>query len=117
MQGGRFNERLVFQRRTFVDDGYGNKEGGDWEDQFEMRANVRPRLGGETVIAQRLTGLQPLLITVRKCSKSDQIQVGWRAKKAANPTVIYDITSPTTDVTGKRKELEMVAQTGIATSG
>lgn len=115
MQGGRFKERLTFQKRRTEADGLGNSE-GDWVDQFQLKANVRPRLGGETVIGQRLVGLQPVLITVHKCSMSNEITSGWRAKHAVTG-VIYDITSPLADVTGKGKEYEMVAQTGMTQGG
>lgn len=91
MPAGELRERVAFDRRPTVDDGYGNVE-GEWVEQFTVWARVRPLRGSETVIAERLAGVQPATITVRRSSDTAQIAVGWRARDTRTGTV-YDITA------------------------
>ena len=76
---GQLNRRVTFQRRGEIDDGYGNSITGDWTDQFSVSARVQPKLGGEEVIASRLTGVQPLIVTVRSSMQTRLVTPAWRA--------------------------------------
>lgn len=78
-----------------------------------MFARLQPRYGGEAVIASRLTGVQPVLITVRRSSQSRRIVSGWRAVDARDGTV-YAITSPAADMDQSGAFLEVMATTGRA---
>lgn len=111
---GQLNRRLTFQARAAIPsgDGAGNYE-GDWADQFTVSARVLPRFGGETVLASRLTGTQPVTITVRSSSDTRRITADWRAIDAREGTV-YAITSPAMDPAEDGAFLEMMATTGRA---
>ncbi|MEI5682352.1 MULTISPECIES: head-tail adaptor protein [unclassified Mesorhizobium] len=76
---GSLSERIVFQVRGEVDDGYGNPITGPFADQFTEPARLAPRLGSEPVIAARLTGVQPFLLTVRSSIRTREITPAWRA--------------------------------------
>jgi head-tail adaptor len=47
-----------------------------------IAARVQARLGGEEVVASRLAGVQPLILTVRSSSQTRQVTSGWRAYDA-----------------------------------
>jgi head-tail adaptor len=79
---GDLRERVTFQRRGELSDGFGNEVTGDWADQFTVAARVQARLGGEEVVASRLAGVQPLILTVRSSSQTRQVTSGWRAYDA-----------------------------------
>jgi head-tail adaptor len=66
MAAGELREMLRFDRRvTIPDDGYGNTQ-GTWEPfAGPCPARIAPAAGSEDVLAERLTGLQPVEITVR----------------------------------------------------
>ncbi|MGQ3674259.1 head-tail adaptor protein [Xanthobacter sp. TB0139] len=109
---GDLRGRVMFQARSIAPDGAGNHEAG-WVNQFERRAYVRPRLGGEAVVAARLEGITTLTITVRACSATRQIQADWRAVDARTGA-IYALTCAPVDPDGRRQWLEMMATTGRA---
>lgn len=89
---GALSERVVFQRRGAIPDGHGNEIAGDWTDQFDEPARLRPRIGGEEVLGARLTGVQPFVLTVRSSARTRTITPAWRAVDARTGTV-YEITS------------------------
>jgi SPP1 family predicted phage head-tail adaptor len=112
MSAGMLRERLAFERRATGDDGYGN-EGpfGDWERQFECHAGARPLRGSETVIAARLQGVQPYILTVRMSSNTRQVDASWRAVDLNDPKRIFNIKTAA-DPDGKNRWIEMLAETG-----
>jgi head-tail adaptor len=106
---GELRERVAFDRRALVSDGYGNEE-GDWEEQFVEPARIRPLRGGEQVMASRLQGVQPVIIKVRVSSKTRQIETDWRARDVRT-NVIYALhTTANTDE--KKKYFEILATAG-----
>jgi head-tail adaptor len=113
MAAGRLRERLSFQKRTEVDDGFGNVVSGPFETQFTVSARVQPRMGSEPIIAQRLQGVQPVTITVRSSSDTRQITSAWRAVDARDASRIYNIR--TAVPTEKGDFVEMLADDGPAT--
>lgn len=84
-------EKLHFQTRTEVDDGFGNPVSGDFATVFTEPARLRPGIGSETVIAARLAGTQPFTITVRSSVRTRTITPAWRAVDARNSARIFDI--------------------------
>jgi SPP1 family predicted phage head-tail adaptor len=91
LSAGQLRDRVTFQARGVVDDGYGNEVSGPWADQFTVAANIRPARGREEVLAQRLQGVRPTEIEVRWSSQTDQIRPEWRAINARKPDEIYAI--------------------------
>jgi len=112
--GGDLRERVTFQRRATVDDGYGNEVAGPWVDQFTVAALVASAPGREEVLAQRLQGVRPIEITVRRSSQTAQVQPDWRAVNARNTTEIYNIRD-VRDPTGQRAWLILTCTLGAAT--
>lgn len=109
---GDLRERIAFDARAEAPDGYGNVQ-TDWVEQFTVAAKVRPLRGGEDVMAGRLAGRQPMVITVRQSSDTRQITAEWRARDARAGT-IYAISGTPTDPDGRRAWLEILATGGPA---
>lgn len=111
---GRQREKLLFQVRANVDDGYGNTQSGDWETQFTSAAELIPLKGGEPVIAARLTGVQPYIIRIRGSSQSRSVTTAWRAVDARNQSRIFNIRS-IANTDQKNAWLDIMAEDGVAT--
>lgn len=112
IKAGQLRDRLTFQKRATTDDGYGNTEGA-WTDQFTIAARVQPLKGGEEVLAGRLTGTQPVVISVRTETRTKRITAGWRAVDARTGTV-YALTSPSADMEERGLFLTIMATSGVA---
>jgi head-tail adaptor len=89
MPAGRLRERVWFEHRAATDDGHGNVE-GPWVRRFSVAAEIAPRLGSETVLAARLSGVQPFTITVRGSSETRAVTTDWRMVNARTDAV-YNI--------------------------
>jgi head-tail adaptor len=113
MTGSRHRrERVEFQVRAMVDDGMGNVQSGEWVTMHTCAARVMPKLGGENVLAQRLTGTQPMLITVRGCGALRDLATDWRVRDVRK-NIAYDITSISNpDERGKFIEVLAIAGQG-----
>jgi len=95
MTAGEMRERVAFDRRTTVDDGYGNPVTGPFVEQFVVDARISPLKGGEAVMADRLTGRQPVIIKVRWSAATAQIHPGWQARdvRKGTPFNVTDIAN------------------------
>jgi head-tail adaptor len=113
MQAGDLRERIGFYRRVETDDGAGNVLAGyaDVPD-FILSAAVVPKLGGEAVLAGRLTGTNLVNVTVRRSSQSLQVSTEWLAKDERSG-VIFNLRS-IIDPDQKRQWLEMLCERGVA---
>jgi hypothetical protein len=80
---GQLREKVAFDERANQSDGYGNEE-GDFVEQFQRRAGFTFLRGGETVIAGRLEGRQPIVVRVRADSSTRRIQPDWRMRDLRN---------------------------------
>jgi SPP1 family predicted phage head-tail adaptor len=111
-KAGELRERLKFEKRISVDDGYGNLE-GNWADQFTLNARLRPKLGGEDVLQERLAGRQPFTVTLRFSVKSEQITPEWRAINIKSGKIlnIRSVSNPDE----KRQWIELMVDEGVAT--
>ncbi|WP_211341190.1 phage head closure protein [Paracoccus methylarcula] len=111
------NKRATFQSRTQVDDGYGNKVGA-WPGEqgvpdgydFIRWCNVRYLRGGESVMASRLQGRQPVIVTVRKDPSTDTITPDMRCLIAGRAYNIREFPRPSDN----RLYLEFMAESGVA---
>lgn len=90
---GDLSERVAFASETSAADDYGNEVSG-YTDQFTVWAGIRFLRGTEPVIAQRLQGVQPVIITVRASSDTNQVDTSWRARDVRSGTV-FNIRSVT----------------------
>jgi len=92
MQIGELRDRVTFAQPASVSDEYGNEESG-FADQFTVAANVLYVRGGEQVMAARLEGRQPVVLTIRSSSDSVRIAPGWKATDARDASRIFNIRS------------------------
>lgn len=111
---GKLREKLLFQRRAVVDDGFGNEVAGDWETQFTAAADLIPLRGGEPVLAARLTGVQPFIIRIRSCIAARAVNTAWRAVDARQTSRVFNITAAV-DPDNKNAWIDMMATQGVAT--
>lgn len=109
---GDLRDRLRFEQRAVLDDGYGNPVSGEFAEQFSRWAEVKPMRGGEDVLAARLQGTQPIMIRVRYDSLTKTITPEWRAVDVRNGTV-YAIRTAV-DMERRRMWIEMMAEAGVA---
>lgn len=109
---GRLTRRLRFESPAPVQDGLGNVEAG-WHPQFTVAAEVFARSGGEQVLAARLSGVQPVEITVRLSSATARISAAWRAVDVRTGEV-FALVSPPFDLDGKRAFHKMLGQSRAA---
>jgi hypothetical protein len=112
---GELRHRVAFDKRQDVNpdapDDLGNIQ-SVFVEQFVVSAKVQAKFGGETVIAARLQGQQPVTIIVRQSSKTNLITPDWRARDARDGTeyAIRSIVDP--DDSGAWWEI--ITQTGAA---
>lgn len=112
---GALRAKLTFQSRGDVTDGWGGTvPGGAFTDQFTVSAALRPLRGSEAVMAARLQGQQPYVVTVRQSALTRQITSNWRAVDANNPSRVFAITAPPTDPDMKNAWLEILVTEGEA---
>lgn len=72
---GLLRESVVFQQHAL--DGNGDRL-GPWTDEFAAPARVLARTQGETVLAQRVAGTQPVEVTLRLDRFSARVDTDWR---------------------------------------
>ena len=108
---GTLRSLLHFQRRSVVDDGFGNEVTGEYETVFTDAAELKPRMGSEPVIASRLQGVQPYTIRVRANTSTRSIDATGRAVDARTGGV-FAIVSPFVDMDQRGAYLEGLATVG-----
>lgn len=111
---GDLRHRLLFQRRSDADDGWGNiiEGAGPFETVFSVRAAMQPKFGTETVMAARLAGQQPYVVTVRASMQMAAVTPAWRLVDARNSNRIFAITAPVTDPDGRNQWRELLVMEG-----
>lgn len=108
MEAGKLTYRFHLQRRAADENG---DRLGVWTTEATVWANIRFLRGSEPVIAQRLQGVQPAVITVRTSTLSRQVDNSWRAVDArSNQVWAIQTAIPTDD----RAWIEITATSGRA---
>lgn len=121
MQAGDLRSKVGFYKRpasgNSPDSDYGVAEAEFPDDpEFTCAANIKPRLGGETVLAQRLTGTNLVNITVRQSSQTELVNTAWRIMDERT-SVLYNIRSIIDPFEGSpehSKFYEMLCEKGVA---
>lgn len=110
MSSADLREKVIFAERAVTSDGYGGTDGA-FVDQFTVAARIRPRLGGEEVMAARLQGKTLATITVRYSTDTLQITSDWRATDARNGDVwnIRSVVNPDE----RKLFLDMLCEKGV----
>lgn len=111
MGAGKFRDLLAFEVRQPIDDGMGNEISGPFQEQFRDHAEMAALRGSEAVMASRLGGKQPFLVTVRCHTNTLRITTDWRAVNARTGAV-YAIT--TAVARPKRDAIDMTCIEGVA---
>lgn len=111
-QAGDLRFRVRFDKRTEVEGSYGGKQ-SDWSAQFTRWADIRPLKGSEPVVAKRLTGIQPVIIIVRRDSDTETITSGWRACEVDGDAVLRTYALKTAvDMERNQEFITMMAESG-----
>lgn len=108
---GRLNELVAFDKRQQADDGYGNEIAGDFQEQFRHPAEfIHLKGGSETVMQARLDSHPSVIMRVRKCAQTQQIEVDWQARDVRRGTA-YNVRSITEDPS--RALLDILAEANV----
>jgi len=101
--------RVHFQQRT-------NDGDGPFETVFTVAAGFKPLRGGEDVMASRLSGVQPYIITVRQSSQTRAVKVDtdWRMVDARDVSREFNIRA-ISDPDDLREWFDILVQDGVAT--
>lgn len=106
---GKLVESVAFYALTETPDGSGGMV-KDWAKQFSTRAHFKYLRGGESVIAARLSGTQPVVVTIRTHSAARQITPEWQMRDTRRGT-IYNIR--TVIPSDNRQYLELTCESGV----
>lgn len=109
---GDLTRRLRFESPAPTRNALNEVEDG-WQEEFTVAAEVFSRMGSETILAARLTGVQPVEITVRRSLATRRITAAWRAVDVHSGEV-FAIASPAADPDGSRAWLKMMGRAGVA---
>lgn len=115
---GDLDHRLIFGKRKIEADVYGNDDGA-FVGHYPVWAGLRPRVGGETVTAMRLQGIQPYTLTVRDSVEMREVNTDWQAQHASDCPCgrtlneLYNIRG-IINPDQRNKYLEMVVDSGGA---
>jgi head-tail adaptor len=110
MKAGSLYHAFAFEKRTESSDGMGNTVSA-WSTEFECRAGRMILKGGESIMAARLEGRQPVVLTVRNESRTRQIDTDWRARDLRT-NAIYNVRS--VQPSEKRDGIELLCEAGVA---
>ena len=120
MPAGSLRYKVGFYQRPALGNSppdYGNTEGEfPGSAQFIVPANITPKLGGEQVLAERLTGKHLVNITVRQSAATASITTDWMAKNEQTGEVfnIRSIIDPEGGSVNHGFYFEMLCETGVA---
>jgi SPP1 family predicted phage head-tail adaptor len=110
MKAGELRERFQFAFRVETDDGLGNKQGA-WVEQFTVWAKKITLRGGESIMASRLSGRCPAIVTIRYSIQASQITTDWRCTDTRT-TEVFNIRQVT--VSPKRNFIDLLLEAGVA---
>ncbi|MEQ1956011.1 head-tail adaptor protein [Mesorhizobium sp. CN2-181] len=108
---GELTERIAFDcRGAPVGPDDGNTQ-GEFAEQFILWARVIFLRGSESVIASRLQGRQPIVITVRATARSRLINSEWQARHKRTG-IVYAIKG--VSLSKDRADFDILAESGVA---
>ena len=112
MRAGARRDLFAFEAPVKVQDGKGGEVEG-WEERFRDHVKVQYLRGGEAIQAARLSGVQPVVVTLSALSEQARsVTPAWRMKDTRAGT-LYNIRSivPSDD----RRYNEITAESGVET--
>ena len=120
MPAGDLRSRVGFYQRGAASPDvpdYGSGEAYPDTATFITYARIQPRLGGEAILANRLTGRNFVNITVRQSTETSAVDVDWKAKDEDDGTIynIRSVIDPHQGDTDHGLWFEMLCEEGAAT--
>lgn len=122
---GDLRDKVGFYRRETLSPesplaiDYGNTEGEfPAAPAFDpVSAQIKPKLGGEGVLAARLSGKNLANITVRQSTQTADVTTDWVVKDARSGEVynIRSIIDPYKDTAQRGRYWELLCEKGVAT--
>jgi head-tail adaptor len=112
MDIGKMDYLVIFEEPNVSDDGYGNTTDG-WTNPVAADAAFRFLRGGETVQAARLSGRQPIVVTVHHNSLTRAVTTDWRMKNARTGEIFNIRSGPVP--TDNYQFIEFTVEGGVAT--
>ncbi len=112
MRSFDLRDKVRFERRAEVADGFGNFE-GDWRSLGEARASLNPTRGGEAVIAGRLQGKASWDLWVQSSALTRSLTPGDRVVDVRDPRRVFNIRW-SGDLDGDRRWLLVQLEQGVA---
>jgi len=109
---GRLIEKVAFDKREQVDDGFGNIVAGDWQEQFQTHAAFTQLRASETVMAGRLESRNAILMQVRINDQTEMIGTDWQARDVRRGES-YNVREKHPDAA--RAYFELLAESNVAT--
>lgn len=109
---GQMVELVAFDKRAMVDDGYGNIVAGDWVEQSRHRAKFIYLRGSEAVMAGRMESRESIVIQVRNCQDTRQIDAAWQARDVRRGTP-YNVRTVEED--RSRAVIDILAEANVNT--
>lgn len=110
MSAGRLFESVAFDEPIGVIDQYGGTD-ADWAERLTARAGFLNLRGGEAVMASRLEGKQPVVVTIRSHAAALAIDTGWRMRDLRKG---HDYNIRSVVQSDDRQFIEITAVRGVA---
>jgi SPP1 family predicted phage head-tail adaptor len=107
---GSLRELLAFDKRIETDDGHGNTT-AEFAEVFRAAGAFQALKGTEAVMADRLEGRQPYIVTVRYSASVALVTTDWRIRDVRSGAA-YAITTVTPRA--RRDYLDMICTAGVA---
>lgn len=109
---GELIESVAFDKRSPVNDGYGNQISGPYVEQFRTRAKFIRLRAGETVMADRLQSRATVLIQIRANPETLAIGPDWQMRDLRRGEA-YNIREVHQDTS--RQLVELLTEARVAT--
>lgn len=109
---GHLQHKVAFDKRAMVDDGYGNEVAGDWQEQFQTRAQFIFLRGSEQVMAARLESREPMLVRIRMSANAQLIDNDWQMRDVRMDRA-FNVRDITWD--NNRAVIDILVEGGVAT--
>ena len=111
MPAGKLDKRVAFDAPVSTSNGAGGTRRGWSASELATTrwSNIIWLRGGETVAAARLSGRQPVIVTVRRDSETLLIETDWRCRYDGMVGAVRSI-QPSDD----RADLEIMVEFGVA---
>lgn len=107
---GALRELYAWDQRIEIEDGAGNTV-GEWHEVFRAAAGRVALKGGEAVLASRLEGRQPHLVTIRNSVNAALVTPDWRCRDVRTGKAYAIVTH---DIRPRKDYVDMIVSEGIA---